>query len=215
MYVYFLPAIKTNYVGISGAFIFSNQSQLHMRPLVLLFCSIIVHYGRAAEHIGILPSCNGISSCVTLNEYSPSASNDITLFLLPGEHNVTSSIRFEHRDFISLQGNTPQSVIRCSGSSVKLEFIGVSTLYFQSLDCHVRVQGTNASRVSISYVNFTAYNTLVLNIKSSDYVNISHSTLQGRVHAGQSAMNISNVNFLDLSFCSILQISRQFRTHQF
>jgi hypothetical protein len=101
--------------------------------------------------------------------------------------------------------STSQSVIGCSGSAAQFVFISVNILYIQSLalvNCHVRVQGTNASRVSISHVNF---NTLALNIRSSDYVNISHSTLQGQVRAGHM-MNISNVNNLDFSFCNITDI---------
>jgi hypothetical protein len=56
-------------------------------------------------------------------------------------------------------------------------------------------------------VNFTAYNTLALNIRSSDYVNISHSILQGQGHAGQSMVNISDVQYLDLSFCNFAAIT--------
>jgi hypothetical protein len=105
--------------------------------------------------------------------------------------------------------STPQSVIGCSGSAAPLVFISVNTLYIQSLalvHCHVRVEGTNASRVSIFHVNFTAYNTIALNIRSSDYVNISHSTLQGQVRAGHNMMNISNVNNFDFSFCNVADI---------
>jgi hypothetical protein len=110
-----------------------------------------------------------------------------------------------------MQGHSQSNIIiRCSGSSVKLEFIGINMLHFQSLalvHCYVKVEGTNASRVSISRVNFTVFNTLALNIRSSDYVSISRSALQGRVRAGQSMVNISNVNYLDLGLCNFANIT--------
>ena len=158
--------------------------------LAVLFCSLSINIGLAApEQITISPSC-GASSCVTLAQYSPSTSDNITLSLLPGDHVVSSTLRFEQKRNVTLQGHDPSAsrpVIKCSGQDVNLEFVRINMFHFQYVtivNCSVVVECTtnppDTSRVRMSYLMLTAINRPVLRINSCAYVNISYSAFQGQ-----------------------------------
>ena len=190
-----------------------------MRSFAFLLCSLSINIGWvAAEHITISPSC-GASSCVTLAQYTPSTSDNITLSLLPGDHVVSSTRRFEQKEYVALQGydpSAPRPVIRCTGQDVNLEFVRINTFHFQYViivNCVVVVECTtntpDTNQVSISYLMLTANDQPIMRITSCAYVNVSYSAFQG--HYSQGYYNAMQLHFnrmgnLKITYCNFTNI---------
>ena len=184
--------------------------------LTVLFCSLSINIGLTApEQITISPSC-GASSCVTLAQYSPSTSDNITLSLLPGDHVISSTLRFEQKGSVTLQGHDPSAsrpVIRCSGQG--LVFVRINMFHFQYVtivNCSVVVEcATNppdTSRVRMSYLMLTAINRPILKINSCAYVNISYSAFQGQASSRSHSimLHFSRIGNLGITYCNFTDI---------
>ena len=177
------------------------------------FCSLTINIGLiAAEHITISPSC-GASSCVTLAQYTPSTSDNITLSLLPGDHVVSSTVRFEQKEYVAVQGHDPRlpwPVVRCTGQDVNLKFVRINMLQLQHViivNCVVVVECTanqpDTNQVRMSYLMLTASNRLVMNITLCASVNVSYSTFQSQAY---EILHINRVSSVEISYCNFTDI---------
>ena len=188
-----------------------------MCSFAFLLCSLSINIGLiAAEHITISPSC-GASSCVTLAQYTPSTSDNITLSLLPGDHVVSSTVRFEQKEYVALQGydpSAPRPVIRCTGQDVNLEFVRINMFHFQYVtivNCVVVVECTtnspDANQVSISYLMLIANDQPILRITSCTYVNVSYSAFQGHYNTSSGMqLHFNRIGNLEISYCNFTDI---------
>ena len=183
---------------------------IQMRSFAFLICSLSINIGWvAAEHITISPSC-GASSCVTLAQYTPSTSDNITLSLLPGDHVVSSTVMFEQKEYVALQGydpSAPRPVIRCTGQDVNLEFVRINMFHFQYaiiVNCVVVVKcRLYANQVSISYLMATANDQPILKITSCAYVNVSYSAFQGHYNTSSGMqLRVNTGGNLKITYCN-------------
>ena len=192
---------------------------IQMCSFAFLLCSLSINIGwAAAEHITISPSC-GASSCVTLAQYTPSTSDNITLSLLPGDHIVSSTVRFERKEYVALQGydpSAPRPVIRCTGQDVNLEVVRINTFHFQYViivNCVLVVECTTNSpdtnQVSISYLMLTANTDQpIMRITSCAYVNVSYSAFQGHYNTTRFGMQLhfNRIGNLKITYCNFTGI---------
>lgn len=190
--------------------------------LFSLFMIIDIHLGMAAEVIStISPSCDHVPSppCVTLAQYVPSTSDNITVVLLHGDHILRSSVRIENKESFSLQGfhglSSSRPVITCSQSS-SADFELIRTNNFTLKDvilvrCYMNVVGTSNSIVGISNTDFHASHQdgRGLSIMSHSYVSIAGTTFHGH-RAGLnhvSPLELNNMNYLEVSHCNFTDIT--------
>lgn len=173
----------------------------------------IIHLGTAIEIATVSPSCDRSSMpCVTLAQYSPSTSDNITMILIPGDHTLMSLVRFENREYVSIQGqNSARTVITCSRSIslIDFEFLRVNTISLKNLvlvHCYVTIVGArNLNSVSIYYVSFLGQDQR-LTIMSCNNVSISYSNLQGRRYAREAMMEFNEIDRLEINYCNFTDI---------
>ena len=109
--------------------------------LFAILCFIPMTCMASEVHHYIKPSCSYTESCFTLEQFSENAgqysnsNTSLTLELLPGDHNLSSSIIIQNIALLKLFSQTKNVDIICTDIA-HFEFTSVATLEFTNLTFH-------------------------------------------------------------------------------
>lgn len=189
--------------------------------LVVVLAVITVQRG-VSEVITVSPSCDAsLSSCVTLSQFSPSNSTNITLVLLPGDHSLNTTVRIQERNFFALQGHNGPTNVYCSHLSlytVSFEFlqvneVAISGIVFINCYMNMNVRGSlNDSSVNISQSEFIGSHTVaVLLISNCHSVSISHASFRNYIARQYGTiLRFDHINNLEITHSNFENITTNY-----
>ena len=156
-----------------------------------------------AEESTISPNCLPISTtCITLSDFEPSSSNNLTLTLVTGVHSL-DSLRISNRNVFSLTGEGQLTTINCTlGRNLiirRVSSVFISRITF--IGCNLRIESSNDT--NISHSNFFSSSNGVLEFVNGANVKIDSSVFGNNQPSsrGQEVIEFVRTTGIEVTRC--------------